>query len=131
MKRLIPLFVIAFTLLTGCATVFTPNKSRLTVYNGYPKNAKVYLNNEYLGEAPLEIWVENHKLDKENLIEIKSEGFETAKIDLDLKTDAAYFIADMVSIVGLGIDYYTGAIYKPKPGNIKYKLREAESETGY
>lgn len=125
MKKTLLLFITISTLfLSGCATVFTPNKSKLTIYNGYPKNAEVYLNNQLLGSAPLEIWVENHKLDKNNLIEIKSEGFETAKVNLDLKTDAGYFIADMVTIVGLGVDYYTGAIYKPKPSTIKYKLQK-------
>ena len=123
MKKLLPFItVLGFALITSCATIFTPHSSKLTIYNGYPKNAEIFLNNELLGTAPLEIWVENHKLDKNNLIEIKSEGFESAKINLDLKTDAGYFILDIVSIVGLGVDYYTGAIYKPKPNTIKYKL---------
>ncbi len=127
MKKLLPLIaVLGFTLITSCATIITPNKSKLTIYNGYPKNAEIFLNNELLGIAPLEIWVENHKLDKNNLIEIKSEGFETAKINLDLKTDAGYFIVDLISIVGLGVDYYTGAIYKPKPSTIKYKLNKSK-----
>ena len=127
MKKIIPLFLaLTMLLLTGCATIFTPKKSRLIVYNGYPKNAKIYLNNEYLGEAPFELWVENYKLDKENLLEVKAEGFETAEVAVVLKADAGYFILDIVSIVGLGVDYYTGAIYKPKPGNIKYKLKKLD-----
>lgn len=127
MKKLLPLItVLVFALITSCATIFTPNKSKLTIYNGYPKNAEIFLNSELLGTAPLEIWVENHKLDKNNLVEIKSEGYETAKVNLDLKTDAGYFIVDIVSIVGLGVDYYTGAIYKPKPSTIKYKLNKSK-----
>lgn len=127
MKRLLPFIIVSvFTLITSCATIFTPNRSKLTIYNGYPKNAEIFLNNELIGVAPLEIWVENHKLDKNNLLEIKSKGFETAKINLDLKTDAGYFIVDLVSIVGLGVDYYTGAIYKPKPSSIKYKLNKSK-----
>ena len=121
-KLLLFISVLGITLITSCATIFTPHSSKLTIYNGYPKNANIFLNKELIGTAPLDIWVENHKLDKHNLIEIKSEGFESAKINLDLKTDAGYFILDIVSIVGLGIDYYTGAIYKPKPSTIKYKL---------
>jgi len=115
----------SFLILTSCATIFTPHSSKLTIYNGYPKNAEIFLNDELIGTAPLEIWVDNHKLNKNNIIEIKSEGYKTAKINLDLKTDAGYFIVDMVSIVGLGVDYYTGAIYKPKPSTIKYKLSKS------
>ena len=127
MKKLLPLLtVLGFALITSCATIFTPNKSKLTIYNGYPKNAEIFLNNELIGTAPLEIWVENHKLDKHNIIEIKSEGFNSVEINLDLKTDAGYFILDIVSIVGLGVDYYTGAIYKPKPNVIKYKLNASK-----
>jgi len=123
-KTLLFLLLISIIAFTSCATIFTPNSSKLTIYNGYPKNAKIYLNNELLGEAPLSIWIENHKLDKTNLLEIKSEGFETAKVNLELKTDAGYFFLDMLTIVAIGVDYYTGAIYKPKPSTIKYKLRK-------
>jgi len=125
-KLILKLTFLSVIFLTSCATIFTPNRSKLVIYNGYPKNAEIFLNNQKIGVAPLEIWVENHKLDKHNVLEIKSEGFQSAKIDIDLKTDAGYFIFDMVTVVGLGVDYYTGAIYKPKPNTIKYKLNKQE-----
>ena len=124
-KTLLLSLMASFLLLSSCATVFTPHSSKLTIYNGYPKNAEIFLNDELIGTAPLEIWVENEKFGKHNVVEIKSEGFDTAQINLDLKTDAGYFILDMVTIVGLGVDFYTGAIYKPKPSVIKYKLNKS------
>ena len=118
------MFTASIIVLTGCATIFTPHSSKLTIYNGYPKNAEIYLNNELLGTAPFEIWVKNEKFDVLNVLEIKSEGFQTATMNIELKSDAGYFILDIISIVGLGVDYYTGAIYKPKPSVIKYKLNK-------
>jgi len=91
-KLILKLTFLSVIFLTSCATIFTPNRSKLVIYNGYPKNAEIFLNNQKIGVAPLEIWVENHKLDKHNVLEIKSEGFQSAKIDIDLKTDAGYFI---------------------------------------
>jgi len=115
--------LILFLGLSGCSTIFTPNSSKLTIYDGYPRNAEVYLNDELLGTTPLELWVDNEKLRKENILEIKSPGFEPAIVDVELKIDPGYFIPQMLLVVPLAVDLYTGAIYKPFPHTIKYKLR--------
>ena len=124
MRKFILSFAVALGfLLSGCSTIFTPNSSKITIYDGYPRQAEVYLNDELLGNTPLELWIDNDKLKKNNVLEIKSDGFQSAIVDVNLKTDAGYFITQMFFIIPLAVDMYTGAIYKPKPNSIKYKLR--------
>jgi hypothetical protein len=112
-------------LMSSCATLMTGTKSGISV-KGTPEGAKVYQSGSFEGEAPLRVRVSKKAMKSgQTTIKIEKEGYMTQEVEINRKVRVGAIIANVVFtgvIIGNVIDFATGAIYKPHPGNIKYKL---------
>ena len=121
MKNIL-IIIITAIVFQGCATIFTGTKSHVKV-DGMPENAKVYLNGNFIGNAPTKVKVSKKALKDNSIITVKSKGYETATIKVVRKTKTGALIFDVIFMfVGLPIDFATGAIYKPFPKEVNYNL---------
>ena len=125
MKKTIILLVFAIVL-QSCATILGGVKDTTRVTQGTPEGAKVYLNGNYISDAPCNVRVNKNVKSGINKIEIKAEGYETQTINMTRKVSIGYVVADAVCTgwIGLIVDFATGCIYKPRPNRIKYSLNK-------
>lgn len=111
------------TTFSSCATILDGRKNTIKIKAGSPVAAKVYLDGEYIGEAPFKIRIEKRKIQEGSLIEIKSEGFETLKYEVIRFPHVAYVLLDIVTgVIPLIVDVADGNIYRPNTRNIEYEL---------
>lgn len=128
-NRLYLIFLVAVVLfgLQSCATVFGGRNNTLVFKEDSSASAKVYLDGEYIGDAPGKIKLKRTKIQHGSTLEIKAEGHEPLKYLILRKQNTVYTILDVVTGgVWLGIDYSTGNIYRPNPRVFNYKLNESE-----
>lgn len=118
-------------LFESCATILGGSRDVSRVNQGTPKNARVYLNGEYIGEAPQKVKVQKNAKQGNSYIEIKADGYETARINLTRKMSVGYFLLDLPLFVPLCIDLLTGNIYKPRPNRIDYYLEKKDYYNSY
>lgn len=132
MKKIVLLKVLVLILtgiifLPGCATILGGSRHKVHIKQGTPTSARVYLNGEYMGEAPESVKVQKSARQGNSYVEIKAEGYETAKINLTRKVSVGFVIMDLCcAIIPLAIDFATGNIYKPRPHRIDYYLEVRE-----
>ncbi len=122
--------IVSFTVFSqGCATILGGSKHTIHVKQGIPRNARVYLNGEYFGEAPENVKVQKSARQGNSYIEIKADGYETSKISLTRKVSVGFTVLDICCLIlPLAIDFATGNIYMPRPNRIDYYL---ETKEGY
>ncbi len=133
MNKMVRLKVLVFLLagivfLPGCATILGGSRHKIHVKQGTPPDARVYLNGEFIGEAPENLKVQKSARQGNSYVEIKADGYETAKISLTRKVSVIFTLLDIPLIIPLVIDYATGNIYKPRPHRVDYYL---EMKEGY
>ncbi|MFH1367703.1 MAG: PEGA domain-containing protein [Elusimicrobiota bacterium] len=95
-------FLIIFMLIvtqTGCATVFKGSSQKVTV-NSDPSGARVYINNFYTGDTPLQTKL---KLNKTYNIEIKKEGYEDSFMHMSSSIGAGWLTLDLIFSIVLAI----------------------------
>jgi uncharacterized protein YceK len=129
MRKINLLFAILIAIgLSSCATLFSGTKSKVSV-SGYPESADVYCNGNYIGTSPTKVKVSKKSLKNgKTKIIVKKSDFQDAEITLGRKTKVSAIVGNIIFCwTGLIIDYATGAIYKPYPDKIKYKLEKKDS----
>lgn len=120
MKKLLLLFLIS-QLLTSCATILSGKFDTVKVKAGKPVHAKVYLNGNYVGEAPIKVRLAK---DENNIIEIRADGYEPMAVQMRRRFAWGFAVADVCfGVVPLVVDLLTGDIYKLKPNKIRYDLK--------
>lgn len=121
MKTLL-IFLASF-FLVSCATVFSGTKAKIKV-SGTPDSSSVYVNGNYAGNAPLKVKVSKNGLKNSGTKVLVKNGDKQQEITLTRKVKVSAVIGNILFTGGIGliIDFATGAIYKPYPDNIKYKL---------
>ncbi len=116
-------FIFLATVLSGCATVFAGKKNTVHVKTGSPSGAQVYLDGEYLGDAPFKMRISKYKLQHGSILEIRKEGFETMQFEVRRSPHIGYVVADILSgVLPLVIDVAAGNIYRPNTRNVHYTL---------
>ena len=117
---LVAVLVLGFT---NCATTFGGRHNTLVFKTDNAEKAKVYLDGEYIGEAPGKILLKRTTIQHGSILEIKAEGYETQKYLILRKPHVIYTLADVFTGgVWLGVDYATGNIYRPSPRMFSYTL---------
>lgn len=112
---------------TNCATTFGGRHNTLVFKTDNTVKAKVYLDGNYIGEAPGKILLKRTTIQHGSTLEIKSEGYETQKYLILRKPHVIYTVADaLTGGVWLGVDYATGNIYRPSPRMFSYTLNEVQ-----
>ncbi|ADY51473.1 hypothetical protein Pedsa_0901 [Pseudopedobacter saltans DSM 12145] len=108
--------------LQSCASILHGSKSELSI-KGTPEKAEIYVNGNFMGEAPNTIKVRNTEFKNGNSLVVKSNGQEQT-FTLKRRVMAGYLIADIIlgGFIFTGIDFLTGAIYKGSPEEINYKM---------
>lgn len=116
-------FALITSLLQSCATVFGGRTNTLVFREESTPRAKVYLDNNYAGEAPGKIRLKKSEIQHGSKLEIKAEGFETAEYLILRRVSPLYSAVDIVTgALWLGIDFANGNIYRPFPRKFSYEL---------
>ena len=119
----IPIFLIALFLMTGCATIFTGTKDRIS-FISTPSGAVIYKDGLEICTTPCNYKVKRSLNDTE--VEFKLDGYETRLITLDKEFN-------LVSIINLGnlfcwgIDALSGAVMKYDRKSYDIKLSPEKS----
>lgn len=111
--------------LSSCATVWSGTRCTVKVKDGVPAGAKIYVNGNYVGTAPMDVVISKNGLkNKQTVITIKADGFKSQDIILTRRLKIGAFIGDIIFTGGIGliIDFLSGSIYKAYPGTIHYSL---------
>lgn len=110
MKKII---LIVVMLLTGCASMFSGTKENFIIRSD-DKEAKLYMNNEYLGQGVAAVTMSKKNLSKEISFSAKKKGCETTTRIVQTKIDPTTFLGCFIDfcIITVGvIDWRaTGAI---------------------
>ena len=127
--QLAKIFIVTVLVLgfTNCATTFGGRHNTLVFKTDNTVKAKIYLDGNYIGEAPGKILLKRTTIQHGSTLEIKAEGYETQKYLILRKPHVIYTVADVITGgVWLGVDYATGNIYRPSPRMFSYSLNEVQ-----
>lgn len=123
MKKLLLIAMIGNFLLQSCATILSGSGDRVEVKSGNPAGAKVYLDGNFVGNAPNKVKVSKNSLRDGAIISINAPGHQDRQIKVTRKVMVGYVLLDVcLGLVPLGVDFLTGAIYKANPKEINYDL---------
>lgn len=120
------LSLLACTLMltSSCATILAGKKNTIHVAQGSPAAAQVYLDGVYLGDAPLNMRIDKHRIQQGSIIEFRREGYETQRYSVVRKVHGLYTAADILTgVIPLIIDTATGNIYRPNTRHLSYELQ--------
>lgn len=125
-KLLVMLMVVAVVLVSGCATVVNTTMQDVEI-SSTPANAKVYVDGQLVGQAPL-----SHKLlRKENhTVRLELEGYNDHEMTLE-RSVSGWVWGNIVigGLIGLVVDSVSGGIYKLTPGQVEAEM-EPTAATG-
>jgi uncharacterized protein YceK len=108
MKKSIIAISIISLLMTGCATIFTGTKDRIT-FNSTPAGATIYKDGVEQCKTPCTLKVKRSLNDTD--IEYKLDGYETRLITLDKELNVVSII-NLGNLFGWCIDALSGAVMK-------------------
>jgi len=91
------LIISASFLMTSCATVFSGSKAKITVNDGIPPKADVYMNGKYMGQTPLNFDINKKSFGKDSEIEVRAEGYKPTKITIEKKAQAGFIVLDVLT----------------------------------
>ncbi len=106
-KSIFAISIIGF-LVTGCATIFTGTKDRIT-FNSTPAGATIYKDGVEQCKTPCSLNVTRSLNNTE--FEYKLDGYETRLITLDKEFNVVSVI-NLGNLLGWGIDVLSGAVMK-------------------
>jgi hypothetical protein len=101
----------------SCSSIINGSKQQITV-NSEPPDAEIMLNGSFAGRTPAQFEV---KRGKNHMIEIKKEGFQTARVMTD-KSFEALVILNIFVWPGFIVDLATGSAWGVDPEIIHVSL---------
>ncbi len=111
---------------TSCATIISTSKQTVN-FSSSPSDAKVYLNDELVGNTPLMRILERKN---EYAVKIELEGYQTYETKLSRKLNGWFFGNIFLGgIIGIIVDASTGAMYQLTPEQISAVLTEKNGST--
>jgi hypothetical protein len=123
MKKLVSSTVIVIFVLSlsGCAAIFKGNSSKLDT-NSTPKGAKVYVDGNYMGDAPIRLKLESKRT---YAIEFRMDGYKSKTYNVTNHVGAGWIVLDVLcGLVGVIIDAATGSWYELDQKNINVILEK-------
>ncbi|MCD4737164.1 MAG: hypothetical protein K8R53_14060 [Bacteroidales bacterium] len=123
-SKILLLIAVAIALsliLPGCATILGSGGNTLVFESENSNPARVYLDGEYIGDAPGKIKLKSRQIQHGSEIVVKPEGQNEFKQILLRKPHPVYMLMDIVlGGVPLGVDFATGQVYRPSPRKMNY-----------
>jgi len=116
------IFIITFE---GCAAIFSGSSQKVD-FSSDPSGAKVYVNGNYMGVAPLQL-----KLEKKHsyTIEFRKEGYENKTVLITNSVGAGWIVLDALGgLIPIIIDAATGSWYSLDQDHVNAAL-EAQQVT--
>ncbi len=112
--------------LSSCATIIGGWSNTLVLRSESGQSAEVYLDGEYIGEAPDAIKLPPRRIQHGSTLRLEAEGYQPVEYTILRRPSAPYVIADVVSTFGLAllVDFADGHIYRPRPRKIEYDLEK-------
>lgn len=117
------IFLIALFLMTGCATIFTGTRDRIS-FVSTPSGAVIYKDGIEICTTPCNYNVKRSLNDTE--VEFKLDGYETRLITLDKELNLVSII-NLGNLFGWGIDALSGAVMKYDRKAYDIKLTQEKS----
>lgn len=114
------LLVLAAIVLSGCATIFTGSKKKVTFDANIRQPATITIDGYKYNDITFPYTVKIKGGFNETLVQAESEGYEKTQIVID-KTFNAVSVINLFDVLGWGIDAASGAMMKPE-----YKFYEFE-----
>lgn len=112
--------VLAAIVLSGCATIFTGSKKKVTFGANIRQPATITIDGYKYNDITFPYTVKIKSGFNETLVQAESEGYEKTQIVID-KTFNAVSVINLFDVLGWGIDAASGAMMKPE-----YKFYEFE-----
>lgn len=128
MKKILLMSVILSSLLlTGCSTLMNGTSHSLTV-NSNIQHAKVYVNEIYKGETPINLDLATDE--KTYTIRIEADGYIPYTEVLQRKASGwVWGNIFLGGLIGLGVDMATGGLYVYEKDNITGNLTKVNIDT--
>lgn len=128
MKKILLMSVILSSLLlTGCSTLMNGTSHSLTV-NSNIQHAKVYVNEVYKGETPINLDLATDE--KTYTIRIEADGYIPYTEVLQRKASGwVWGNIFLGGLIGLGVDMATGGLYVYEKDNITGNLTKVNIDT--
>lgn len=122
MKKTFVLLISTVLLMSGCATIFTGTRDKIT-FNTTPRGATIYIDGVEQCTTPCSLDI-RRKLDYTD-VEVKLDGFQTRYITLS-KSFNIISVINLGNVFGWGIDLLSGAVlkYDQKTYNLKLDQRD-------
>jgi len=117
------IFLIALFLMTGCATIFTGTRDRIS-FVSTPSGAVIYKDGVEICTTPCNYNVKRSLNDTE--VEFKLDGYETRLITLDKEFNLVSII-NFGNLFGWGIDALSGSLMKYDRKAYDLKLTQEKS----
>lgn len=127
MRKIISVVVLSAVLLvhSGCATIVSSGTQDFKVQSN-PPGARVEIDGVHKGQTPLFLKLER---EERHTVKIQKEGYVEA-VEPTTRGFNWWFMANIVlgGIVGMVVDFCTGAVYTVKPKELNVELTPASSE---
>lgn len=107
--------------LFGCATIWH-NPNHEINFTSDPDSAKVYIDGQYVGEAPVVYKVDARKTHD---IEFKKEGYKNRTYQLEKSVGAGWVVLDIIfGLIPVIIDAATGQWFNPSDEDVQVGLEK-------
>ncbi|MGA2784857.1 MAG: PEGA domain-containing protein [Candidatus Bathyarchaeia archaeon] len=119
---LVAILIFAFN---GCATIFHGMSDKID-FSSDPTGAKVYVNGQLMGTAPLELKLESkHSYN----IEFRKEGYEDKTVVVTNSVGAGWIVLDVIfGLVPVIVDAATGSWYSLDQEHVNAALEKQQGK---
>lgn len=118
--------ILSIIFLTGCGTIFKGSNADVRL-NSSPSGATVIINDINRGLTPLTLSLQRSK---DYVVTFQKDGYEDIKVEINKKFDFPTTILGNIvfgGIIGLVVDFATGAAYSLTPADIQANMEALQS----
>lgn len=125
------LLYFALCLLTACGTIVEGSKQKVYIHSAENlENTEFFLNGERVDYRNGYLMVD--KSLNSSFLTVKKNGYQTSNQCLNSEINPFYFAGDVLWLIAaplaLGIDFYTGGVYKTEPREFNIVLRKERAK---
>jgi hypothetical protein len=123
--KFVCLFAIAVFIFNGCATILQGSSQKVS-FSSEPSGAKVYVNGQFMGNAPLELKLE---VKHSYAIEFRKEGYESKTVQITNSVGAGWVVVDVLfGLVPVIVDAATESWYSLDQDHVNGALEQQQAK---